>query len=57
VLFDTLPKAGPDHIGVVSPNTDENGLPLVINNWTYGAVTDEMDLLSWCTVTHHFRWR
>lgn len=54
-LFDTLPKAGPDHIGVVSSNTGANGLPMVINNWTYGSTTAEMDLLSWCPVTHHFR--
>jgi hypothetical protein len=26
-----------------------------INNWTWGSKTGEMDLLSWCPVTHHFR--
>ncbi len=55
VLFDTLPKAGPDHIGIVSWELDEDGLPLVINNWTVGSTTAPMDLLSWCPVTHHFR--
>ncbi len=55
VLFDTLPKNGPDHIGIVSPNAGNGDLPLVINNWTWGSTTGEMDLLSWCPVTHHFR--
>lgn len=57
VLFDTLPKAGPDHIGVISSTTGDGGLPLVINNWTWGSTTSEMELLSWCPVTHHFRVR
>jgi uncharacterized protein YijF (DUF1287 family) len=55
VLFDTLPKRGPDHIGIVSPITGPLGLPLVVNNWTHGATTAPMELLSWCPVTHHFR--
>jgi len=56
-MFDTLPKAGPDHIGVVSSTLGADGLPMVVNNWTFGATTAEMDLLSWCPVTHHFRIR
>jgi len=56
VLFDTFPsRSGPDHIGIVSDRVGESGLPLVINNWTDGTVTAEMDLLAWLPVTHRFR--
>lgn len=56
ILFmDTLERAGPDHIGVVSDMLGESGLPLVINSWTDGYVTQEMDLLGWVPVTHRFR--
>ena len=55
VFFDTLPKKGPDHVGIVAWNLDEGGLPMVINNWTWGYSTGEMDLLSWVEVTHHYR--
>ena len=57
VLFlDTFPsKSGPDHIGIVSERPGATGLPLVINNWTDGTVTAEMDLLPWLPVTHRFR--
>jgi uncharacterized protein YijF (DUF1287 family) len=56
VFFDTFPsKPGPDHLGVVSDAPGPHGLPMVINNWTDGAVDAEMDLLSWVPVTHHFR--
>jgi uncharacterized protein YijF (DUF1287 family) len=54
-LFDTLSKPGPDHIGIVSDAIGPSGLPLVINNWTFGATTAEMDLLAFVPVTHHFR--
>lgn len=57
LLFDTLAKAGPDHIGIVSAETTAEGAPLIINNWTYGAVTDPMALLSFVPVTHQFRVR
>ena len=58
VFFDTFPsRAGPDHLGVVSDRLDGHGLPMVINNWTTGAVDAEMDLLSWVPVTPHFRSR
>lgn len=57
VFFDTLPKKGPDHIGILSFAVDENGYPMVVNNWTEGYTTAEMDLLSWVDVTHHFRIR
>jgi uncharacterized protein YijF (DUF1287 family) len=56
VFFDTFPsKPGPDHLGVVSDTVGPHGLPMVINNWTEGAVDAEMDLLSFVPVTHHFR--
>jgi len=56
VLFDTFPsRSGPDHIGIVSDHRGDSGLPLVINNWTDGTVTAEMDLLGWVPVTHRFR--
>lgn len=56
VLMDTFPsKSGPDHIGIVSDRLGASGLPLVINNWTDGTVTTEMDLLGWVPVTHRFR--
>jgi uncharacterized protein YijF (DUF1287 family) len=58
VLFDTFPsRSGPDHIGIVSDRRGDSGLPLVINNWTDGTVTAEMDLLGWVPVTHRFRLR
>ncbi|HEY3355425.1 MAG TPA: DUF1287 domain-containing protein [Polyangia bacterium] len=56
VLLDTFPsKPGPDHIGILSDRLGESGWPLVINNWTVGARTTEMDLLPGIPVTHRFR--
>lgn len=56
VFMDTFPsKTGPDHIGIVSDRIGDDGLPVVINNWTNGTVTAEMDLLGWVPVTHRFR--
>ncbi len=55
VFFDTLAKKGPDHVGIVSWETDDAGLLMVINNWTTGHTTAPMDLLSWCPVTDHLR--
>jgi hypothetical protein len=56
VLFDTFAsKPGPDHIGIVSDQVGPSGLPLVINSWTVGYRTAEMDLLSFVPVTHRFR--
>jgi uncharacterized protein YijF (DUF1287 family) len=56
VFMDTFPsRSGPDHIGIVSDRIGADGLPLVINNWTNGTVTAEMDLLGWVPVTHRFR--
>jgi uncharacterized protein YijF (DUF1287 family) len=56
IFMDTFPdRAGPDHIGLLSDRLDAQGLPLVINNWTDGTVTAEMDLLTFVPVTHRFR--
>ena len=56
VFMDTFPsKAGPDHIGIVSDTLGESGHPLIINNWTVGTVTAEMDLLGFVPLTHRFQ--
>ncbi|HEY4241501.1 MAG TPA: DUF1287 domain-containing protein [Kofleriaceae bacterium] len=56
LLLDTFPsRPGPDHIGIVSDTLDERGLPLVINNWTNGCVTEEMDILPAVAVLYRFR--
>jgi uncharacterized protein YijF (DUF1287 family) len=56
VFFDTFPsKPGPDHIGIVSDSIGPSGMPMVINSWTDGFRTSEMDLLSFVPVTHRFR--
>lgn len=56
VFMDTFAsKPGPDHIGVVSDRPGPSGLPLVVNAWTDGFVTSEMDLLPTIPVTHRFR--
>jgi uncharacterized protein YijF (DUF1287 family) len=55
IFMDTLPRSGPDHIGIVSDTLGPSGLPLIINNWTNGTVTAEMDLLTFVPVLHRFR--
>jgi len=56
ILMDTFPsRSGPDHIGIISDTIGPNGLPLVINNWTNGTVTSEMDLLTFVPVLYRFR--
>jgi hypothetical protein len=59
VLFlDTMPgRSGPDHVGIVSDRVGPSGMPLVINNWTDGTFTTEMDLFGWVPITHRFRVR
>lgn len=54
-LLDTLPAPGPDHIGIVSDTPGPSGLPFLVNNWTDGHQTQQMDLLGWVPVTHRFR--
>ncbi len=56
IFMDTFPnRPGPDHIGILSDRVDDHGLPLVINNWTDGTVTSEMDLLTFVPVLYRFR--
>ena len=56
VFMDTFPsRRGPDHIGIISDRSGDSGHPLVINNWTDGSHTTELDLLDWVPVTHRFR--
>ena len=56
IFMDTFPsRSGPDHIGIISDTIGDAGLPLVINNWTNGTVTSEMDLLTFVPVLHRFR--
>lgn len=56
VFLDTFPsRSGPDHIGIISDRRAPSGLPYVINNWTDGTVTEEMDLLGWVPVLERFR--
>ena len=56
IFMDTFPsRSGPDHIGILSDRVDAQGLPLVINNWTNGTTTAEMDLLTFVPVLYRFR--
>ncbi len=56
IFMDTFPsRPGPDHIGILSDTLDDGGMPLVINNWTDGTTTREMDLLTFVPVLYRFR--
>jgi uncharacterized protein YijF (DUF1287 family) len=56
VFMDTFPdRAGPDHVGLVSDEPGADGRPQIINNWTNGYTTRDMDLLPVVPVTHRFR--
>jgi len=55
VFLNTLGDARPDHLGIISDRRGSSGRPLVINNWTVGYRTAEMDLLRAVPVTHRFR--
>lgn len=55
VFLDTFPsRPGAEHVGLVSDRM-QDGRPLIINNWTDGAVDAEMPLLGAVAVTDHFR--
>ena len=56
-FLDTMGDSRPEHIGVVSDQVGPSGKPLIINSWTNGYVTSEMDLLPMVPVTHRFRIR
>jgi uncharacterized protein YijF (DUF1287 family) len=55
VFLDTLPRPGPDHLGIVSDRLGPSGLPLIVNAWTDGYRAGDMDLLAFVPVTHRFR--
>ena len=57
ILMDTLSYEGPDHCGIISDRLGPSGRPMVINNWTVGYQTQEMDLLEVVPVLGHFRWK
>ena len=57
IFMDTFPgKPGPDHVGILSDRRGPSGMLLVINSWTDGFRTSEMDLLASVPVTHRFRY-
>jgi hypothetical protein len=55
VFLDTMRDAQPEHLGIVSDRLGPSGFPLLINNWTDGTQTAEMDLLSFVPVRNRFR--
>jgi uncharacterized protein len=56
VFMDTFPnKSGPDHIGVVSDHLSDSNVPLILNNWTDGYHTKDMNLIGYIPITHRFR--
>ena len=56
VFMDTFPnKSGPDHVGLVSDRLSAHGVPFILNNWTDGYSTSEMDLIPSIPITHRFR--
>jgi len=55
VFFDTMRDPQPDHVGIVSDRAGPSGMPLIVNSWTNGYVSGEMDLLRSIPVTHRYR--
>jgi len=56
VFLDTFPdRAGIEHVGVVSDRSTPDRRPLIINNWTDGYHTQDMDLLSFVKPVKRFR--
>lgn len=55
VFLDTMHDHQPEHMGIVSDSLGASGLPLIVNNWTDGTTTAEMDLLSFVPVRGRFR--
>jgi hypothetical protein len=54
VLMNTFPaRAGAEHVGIVSDQLGESGLPLIIN-WTDGTVTRAMRLVPSVPITQRF---
>ncbi len=55
VFLDTFPdRYGTEHVGIVSEKTTD-GRPLIVNNWTDGYRTSDMDLLTFVRVTKRYR--
>jgi uncharacterized protein YijF (DUF1287 family) len=56
VLLDTFPtRKGIEHIGIVSDRLGASGRPLIINAWTEGYRTAEMDLLGFVAAPAAYR--
>lgn len=56
VFLDTFPdRPGTEHVGVVSEQFAAGRRPLIVNNWTDGTHTQDMDLLSFVKPTRRFR--
>lgn len=56
VFLDTFPeRAGIEHVGVVSDRSTPEHRPMIINNWTDGYHTQDMDLLSFVKPVKRFR--
>jgi uncharacterized protein YijF (DUF1287 family) len=56
VLLDTFPRRkGIEHIGIVSDRLGQSGRPLIINAWTEGYRTAEMDLLGFVPAPAAYR--
>ena len=56
VMLDTFPnRKGVEHIGIASDNLGKSGRPLIINAWTEGYRTSEMDLLGFVAMPIAFR--
>ena len=55
IFMDTLSKGRPTHVGLVSDKVGWNGKPLIINNWTYGYQTSEMNLTGLARYMYRFR--
>jgi hypothetical protein len=55
VFMDTLPKAGADHVGLLSDRLHSDGQPLIINNWTDGYQTQDMALMGSIPILARYR--
>lgn len=55
IFMNTMGDGRPDHVGIVSDTLGESGAPLIVNNWTDGYHTAEMDIATFVPVTHRFR--
>jgi len=56
VFLDTFPdRYGTEHVGIVSEKKTAEGRPLIVNNWTDGYKTSDMDLLTFVRVTKRYR--